>query len=477
MSKMKNFILIKGNTTAKGMVLINKAVKKPYEPFSKYVAVLVNKGLANNTVHSYSEHVAAFLDFMFEIQLQPVELVNSVEPSSIFNLYYEYLVFGKGSEDPLIAAIAKSLNKNSSVSNNTISGQITSALDYFIHLLETENNSGFIEQFRIEKHLTELQKNKIAKSSWLASVIRKTNNSYPRTSSRKRTVLFPRATRARKRTPDSADTYKDAFPTNLAFEFLLKQKQSLEEQMTQTKSRNYLLDSFLAASGARVSEGLQILIQDIDIANKRVSIVTIDKRAYKGLTETEHDRLVFKGRQTPRTFLIEPFASLFWDALEIYLNNYYKKNMSHDFLFQKANGRPFFASDESERCKSFKKRVKQHLGVEAAKQYVTHSYRHMYGVYLHNHTPIHNEAGESTGEYGFPLAYVQIFMGHAEITSTKKYAKKDTSVSDILITLANNKIRFSGLTLTDIIMDVKTKKLEELKREFEKLGKEIKIDA
>jgi integrase len=466
---MNNFILIKGNTISKGMILINKETKTPYEAFSKYISILSDKGLANNTIHTYGDHVAAFLDFMFEIQLQPIESTNSVDSSSIFNLYYQLLAFGENADNPLIVNIAKSLNKKNTVANSIISGQITSALDYFIHHLEVDSDNGFLDQFRLERHITPQQENKIAKSSWLHQVIRKTNIAHPRAFSRKKTILFPRAVKARNLSSDSTDTYENALPSSLTFEFLLKQKQSLDEKMTLTKSRSYLLDSLLAASGVRVSEGMQVLTEDIDIKNNKIKIVSIDDRAYKGLTELEHESLVFKGRQTEKTFLIEPFASLFWDALKIYLENYYKRNMSHGFLFQKANGRPFFPSDESERCKTFKKRLKLHLGEDIAKKYTTHSLRHMYGVYMYNHIPIHNEKGEPTGKYGFPMPYVKILMGHSSIGSTQKYAKKDTSVTDVLITLANNKIKYSGLTLKNIIMDVKTKKLEEFRQEFERL--------
>jgi integrase len=463
---MKNFKLIKGITVSKGMVLLNKVTKTPYEPFSKYVSVLLDKGLANNTIDSYADHTAAFLDFMLEIQLQPNEIKEGVEPSSIFSLYYEFLVFGVTANNPLIVGVAKELNKTVSISNDIISGQITSALDYFLHVLEVDTNKGFLELFRLERHISPQQQKHIEKSSWLSQVIRKTGI----TASNKKTVLFPRAKRARKISgSDSADTYEKALPTNSAFKFLLKQKKSLEKKITLTKSRNYLLDSLLAASGVRSSEAVQVLIDDIDVKNKTIKIVSIDKRAYKGLTEVEHDKLVFKGRQTEKTLLIEPFASMFWDALKIYLDNYYKSNVSHKFLFQKNNARPYFSGDRPQRCKDFKARLRLHMGDEVAQQYVQHSLRHTYGVYTHNHLPIHDSKGNTTGQYGLPLAYVKILMGHSSLTSTEGYGKKDSSVAEVLITLANNKIKYSGLTLTEIIMDVKTKKLEELKQEFDKL--------
>lgn len=463
---MKNFKLIKGTTISQGMVLVNLESGRAYTPFSNYVAILLQKGLANNTIESYTDHTAHFLDFLFEIQLLPSDLIDDIKPTSIFELYYDFLVFGLNADNPLVTKLAIELNKTIQISNDIVSGQITSALNYLLHSLELENNSGFLEHFQLERHLSSRQQSKIQSSSWLSQCIRKTEKSYKRS---KKTVLFPRANRAKKISSDSSDTYEKAFPSSDAFNLLLKQKFELDKKMTLSKSRSYLLDSLQAASGVRISEALQVHLDDIDIENKKVKIISIDKRSFEGLTQSEAEKLVFKGRQTEKTLLIEPFASLFWDALKIYLNNFFKPNMSHSFLFQKANGRPFFSSDKSTMCKELKKRITKHLGSEFASQYSSHSYRHMYGVYTLNHIPIMNEDGKPTGRYGLPIGYVKILMGHAEISSTEKYARKDSSVAEVLLTLANNKIKFSGLTLEDIVLDVKTKKLEEIQRYFEKL--------
>ncbi|EGR2781348.1 site-specific integrase [Vibrio parahaemolyticus] len=463
---MKNFKLIKGASISEGMILLDLASKNAYAPFSKYVANLLDKGLANNTIESYTSHAARFLDFLYEIQLQPSLLTDDIKPTSIFELYYDFLAFGLNADNPLISQLARKLNKTKQISNEIISGQITSALDYLLHTLEVDNNTGFLEHFQLDKNLTDRQKSKIQSSSWFAQCIRKTPNPYRES---KKTVLFPRSLRVRKINIDSSDTYEKAFQSNDAFNFLLKQKFELDRKMTLSKSRNYLLDSLQAASGIRVSEALQVQLQDIDIERKKVNVISIDKRGFDGLTQKEAEKLVFKGRQTEKTLLIEPFASLFWDALKLYLEHYYKSNMNHQFLFQKVNGRPFFASDESTRCKDFKSRLTKHMGNTLASKYSSHSYRHMYGVYTSNHIPIMNEDGLPTGQYGLPVGYVKILMGHASISSTARYARKDNSVAELLLTLANNKIKYSGLTLKDIILDVKTKKLEEIKSAFEEL--------
>ncbi|MFS1413666.1 hypothetical protein BCU70_08740 [Vibrio sp. 10N.286.49.C2] len=472
---MKNFKLIKGTTISKGMILLNLDSKKAYIPFSNYVAHLLQKGLSNNTIDSYTKHAANFLDFLYELRLQPSSLIddNDISPTSVFDLYYDFLVFGLRADNQLVVQLAIELNKTQPISNTIVSGQITSALDYLLHTLELDSNSGFLERFQLEQKVSSRQQSKILSSSWFAQCIRKTEKSYKHS---KKTVLFPRAIRANKGSSDSSDTYEKAFPSNDAFNLLLNQKFELDRKMTLTRSRDYLLDSLQAASGVRISEALQVLLEDIDIENKKVKIVSIDSRPYKGLTQKEAEKLVFKGRQTEKTLLIEPFASLFWDALKIYLANFYQPNMSHQFLFQKSNGRPFFASDKSTMCTVLKKRLTKHLGSEFASQYSSHSFRHMYGVYTVNHIPIISEDGTPTGQYGLPIGCVKILMGHATLSATEKYARKDSSIAEILLTLVNNAIKYSGLTLKDIVLDVKTKKLEEIKREFDKLEAKGKVN-
>lgn len=469
---MKNFKLIKGSTISQGMILIHLDSQSVYDFFSRYITILIGTKLQTNTIKSYANHTAHFLDFLYELQTLPEELVKNIAPKSIFNIYYDFLAYGLMAECPIASELAMRLKKTKQISNNIINGQIKSALEYFLEALESEGSSGFLNQFKFNRRLTQRHKRAIHQSSWLSQCIRKTESSIAKKSNK--VALFPRASRVRKASPtDSADTYEKALPASDTLNFLLSQKAALSKKLTLVSSRAYLIDSLQAASGVRTSEALQVLIQDIDIIKKTVKIVPTDQRPYKGLTEQEAERLVYKGRCTSKTLLIEPFATLFWDALKIYLDYFYKANLSHDFLIQKSNGRPFFASDESTRCKSMKIRLKKHINEHAGQLYSAHSLRHMYGVYTHNHIPIIDEDGNKTGQYGLPLGYVKILMGHAQLSTVEIYARKDISIAEVFITLANNKIKYSNLSLSEILLDFKSKVLQELEEDFVKLGLEI----
>ena len=141
--------------------------------------------------------------------------------------------------------------------------------------------------------------------------------------------------------------------------------------------------------------------------------------------------------------------------------------MSHDFLFQKENGRPLFASgkkgksDRSNINKEFKKYLKS-AGIETNNSLSPHSLRHMYGTYILNYLPIND--GKT---YGLAMEYVQQLMGHKSIASTEKYAIHDTKILQMQIESANKFIRNNKLDLCDLQnlhIDNQIKKLEKLKR-------------
>jgi integrase/recombinase XerD len=100
--------------------------------------------------------------------------------------------------------------------------------------------------------------------------------------------------------------------------------------------RNKLLWSLIAASGIRVSEAQTMFETDVIIdasaldsklqkrrrvTSKKVVVIDPDTRRSKlkgYLTETEINQLPPKGRKNSDTYLIEPFASMFWQYLAEY---------------------------------------------------------------------------------------------------------------------------------------------------------------
>jgi integrase/recombinase XerD len=203
--------------------------------------------------------------------------------------------------------------------------------------------------------------------------------------------------------------------------------------------------ALLAASGCRTHEALQIFQEDIDVVEGSLRLVDPASRrghaSYRALTPEDRACLAWKGRTTPLTLLIEPFASAFFESLQKYLELEHIPHGKHDFLFQYRSGArrgaPYFLSDPSTRLERFHQTCR-HIGVVLPRGTGPHSLRHMYGTYLLNYFP------RANGDYGLPAPMVQQLMGHAELSSTLKYAKYDQDLLKLEIQSANRVLFMNG---------------------------------
>ncbi|NUX98832.1 tyrosine-type recombinase/integrase [Paraburkholderia youngii] len=229
---------------------------------------------------------------------------------------------------------------------------------------------------------------------------------------------------------------------------------------------------FLAASGCRDHEGSQILFDDVDVKAGTVSLVDPASRknheSYLYLSPRQRERLCWKGRTTQTTLLIEPFASMFFEALEGYMKHEYVPHGLHRFVFQYLakgfEGQPFFLSLASSRRETFHSAVRR-AAIEAVVS-GPHSLRHSYGTYLVNYFP------RTNGQYGLPLAIVQQLMGHADIKSTKKYAQLDEDLRILELEHANAMV-FNGENPKSIL----ELKLQALNAEVERVKAALREQA
>ncbi|WP_337882165.1 tyrosine-type recombinase/integrase [Chromobacterium haemolyticum] len=203
-----------------------------------------------------------------------------------------------------------------------------------------------------------------------------------------------------------------------------------------TTFRDKALYAFCAASGCRISEALQLLWDDIDTKAQTVQLVDPKSRpscpSYLALNPEERDLLVWKGRTTPLTLLIDPFATMFFEALTAYMRHEYIPHGRHGFVFQYIReidqGMPYFLAAASSRNGVLKRAIKL-AGVEHVEG--PHSLRHMYGTYLLNYFP------RPDGTYGLPLGLVQKLMGHRQAKDTAKYARYDRDLLEAELRYAN----------------------------------------
>lgn len=465
---MKNFILVEAPLTSEAcylLLLLDPGLPdeaREFEPFSHYTIWLARRGYAPNTAKLYSEHVGRFIDYVYEASKTQFPADVEVTIETIIYSYQAYLLFGKGATNPIARKLADSLSKEKLTGHNSLSQTIESSIRWFLQVSETKNKtvpdqlfSPFYMNRTEYRNQYEVSAQKA--NSWLAAVIRDSLNSVlPK---RKQDKLFPQAKR-RDRKNDKQPFKTIAFPIEKSVDLVRQTK----PKKSKTYYRDMTLYSLLAATGARTSEALQVRLPDIDSDKFTVFLRSPFDRKTPGVTEEEHNLLSWKGRDTELTYMIEPFARIFWQNLEKYLTLEYNSSVDHDFVFQNSDGRPFFASDRSSRDKTFKNYAKK-AGLLDVTGISPHSLRHMYGTYTLNYMPV---PGQSIP--GLPITYVKILMGHSSVTSTMKYAKHDTDIIEAYLQHANQYVSQRGDdSIRTIREEFHSRQLEVLKEEAKRI--------
>lgn len=233
-------------------------------------------------------------------------------------------------------------------------------------------------------------------------------------------------------------------------------------------ARARALWSLIAAIGCRFSEAIAILNRDIDARNREVSLIAARTRpeAYPYFTVNELDQLAFKTRQTRKTFMIAWGQKFFEYLLEYRRSDEYRVAVKHDFLFQSQHpetwAEPQALHSYTSMLKTFQSTVSKVLGKDA-RHYGFHSLRHMYGFYLKNYAP------RADGGFGLDLSSVQAYMGHANPTSTRRYALEEKERLELQLIYANEASvgREGPKTLFNL-------KLERNRKEYEQLMAQAK---
>lgn len=194
-----------------------------------------------------------------------------------------------------------------------------------------------------------------------------------------------------------------------------------------TSWRDKALWLLLAASGIRPSEGLNLLIEDVETDEQRVYVIDPNGRHFLP-PEDVLEKPRFKGRAMASTYLFSPLRQEFFRALEQYLKFEYvptAKPGGPRFLFQyveaRKRGQPLIGASDTALAMSFKKAVVA-AGIPLpfdGEIYTPRSLRHLYGVYMLNDFPI----DPRNGRFGLPITDVQMLMGHKRLSTTQKYAR------------------------------------------------------
>jgi integrase len=192
---------------------------------------------------------------------------------------------------------------------------------------------------------------------------------------------------------------------------------------------------------------LNLRLSDIDVERQVLWVQDPELRRYgRQMTEGEVSR--FKGRTMSRTYLFEPLRSAFFDALRRYLEEEFVPTDKHNYLLQKLDrdnrGAPLAQASDTARNNAFKAAVVR-AGIAGPPQrpehcWTQHSLRHMYGVYMLNYLPI-------PSGYGLRVTEVQVLMGHADVSSTRHYARHDAELFRAKLEYADRHFIDTDLTI------------------------------
>jgi integrase len=205
-----------------------------------------------------------------------------------------------------------------------------------------------------------------------------------------------------------------------------------------TSWRDKALWTLLAASGIRRSEALNLEWEHVSIEEELVYVLDPELTRY-GRDLPEQERISrFKGRVVSWTYLRQPYRSWFFEFLLQYRQHeYVLPRDGNNFVFQyrygEYAGRPLREAADSTLNDAFTSVVKRAgiAGPPALPSHVwtAHSLRHAYGMYMLNDFEVPGQAMP-----GLTEAEVQLLMGHADINSTRKYARRrDNRLKEKLI--------------------------------------------
>lgn len=421
--------------------------------FGMFIATLERR-VKSNTLHSYARALAHFFDYFYEAGYHIAARENRTnirrdELREIIEGWKDYLTKGVATGNALVEAVARTLPRE--LVKAKTSNQYHAALKTFLKLSEGFRREGeelgrygfvmgkydaqaLFEDIGKTLPISGMMKAAMVRSSMLAGVL----SGGPE----KRGIdLLPLDDLEEDEFDDGNLFPLDSFP---AFVNTLR------------TSRDKAVYCFYAASGCRTSEGLQLLWEDIDIVQQEVRLVDPNTRvnhpSYLYLTPNQRAKLAWKGRVTQETFLIEPFASMFWKYLREYVAKEYIPHGLHQFVFQSLKapyrGAPYCTSKASSRQGIFK-RAQLRTGLPTTIR-GPHSLRHAYGTYILNYIP------RDDGGYGLELPIVKVLMGHVSIKHTAKYAKHDKDLIRSHIAFGNDAVFGGGpLAMTQIELKVR----------------------
>lgn len=413
---MKHFVQVAAPINRSEKFLLITESGEEFQPFNIAMKNMARQGYSENTIEQYAGHIARFIDYIYVAGEYLPDSGTESLMDAVYS-YRSYLLFGEKSADELARKIAKELRPGRITSEASLL-PIGAAIKYFLTLSDVvalaSNQETLFDNISTNKRrkLSESEKRAIKRNSTLGGVLRGGAKLISGSGG-----VFGRVSKN-----SSGPKSKKPMPYNKVGELIEAAK----------SYRDKAFYSFLAASGCRQHEALQIRIEDIDFDRRTVELISPFSRDMEDLSESETKMLSWKGRATSTTFLIEPFKSAFFEFLEQYFRHERIAHSANSYVFQRKDGRPYFTSARQSRAETFRA-LKKKIGLGGEKYITAHSIRHTYGTYTLNYLPLQDS-------FGLPITVVRLLMGHSSLSSTEVYARQDEELALAQIEYANEMI-------------------------------------
>lgn len=441
--------------------------------YRKYVETISLAGKLNTTKDT-AQDLKRFFEYIYAFPLvedYKDQCLNSTVLSSLIMGYPKYLTEGKDASG-LPGQIAK-LTQSKTLANTSANRLLSTVRIFLEHSsqfhsdLQSLKNQDLIdidvdpselfEDLNTRRKLTNSERQAMMSKSMLAGVI---SGGAKYTKSR----LFHALSTQENSLVDKA------FPHKYAIEVLDKAN----------TYRDLCFWALLFGTGIRHSEGLQLLLKDIDAKNREIFTIdpTLRPAEYASLPNDWKNKLTWKGREIQTVYFLEPFKSIFFNNLANCLKERKKEKCTHQFLFISMDNahpsRPHYLTSNGSLNKTFRSaqmRIWKDKEVVADDGDALHSIRHFYGVWMLNYLYL----GEINGEkrYGLSPSSVQTLMGHASEVSTKRYAVKDKFILQATIQLANALIEKTKANPEEIVTQALEYNMTKAKEKF--LGIESRV--
>ncbi len=426
----------------------------PINAFDRFSEHLITKQYAYLTRSRYSSAAAKFIDYFYETGIMD-GVASNAEINRAVDAYPIFLSRGIEFDDvdaekaKRLRQYAKEIELNNGLSRNTFAPALaavnlllTVAQDLADEALEAvrKNDSSvpkndpllLIKAINGVKTISRSEKKRFQQNSLLGSVMHLRGE-----------LHRPRKLPPPIRAGNQLDLQRLDFPFDRIIDLI----------EAATCFRDKTLYCLLAASGIRLHEALNLTLKDVDIENRLVYVRDPQETRF-GCETTGHEKRRFKGRLYSKTFLFEPYKTLFFEFLEQYFDQERVQTNEHDYLFQIIErirrGTALKEASYTALEKSFKKTVLRAKipgpPIHPDRVWTPHSLRHCYGVHMLNH--IQHAEGQ-----GLLLEEVQILMGHKDIHSTRHYARTDRTLLEAKLAEADIEInRFDEKKLFASIM-------------------------